>query len=247
MMKKESLFDSLFQDVNRLTRKSAVDRALANLAQEQRILRILLGRENGISAQAALLYDDPQSGALILDELMPEVANTRLYPGEALLLWSTDTMPMGFPSEVLERVTWQRFAAVRILRPETFFQLQRRETLRAILGDSEKIIVQLQRFGARSLDGLCLDMSAGGLRIRMTAPHDYPLSAGELLAEVRFEFRGRSYQVSARVCHVTPAFAAKGSLQQVGLNFVDPPAMLQDHITQYAVRYDGDRLRRANG
>lgn len=245
MVKTQTLFDKLFQDSNRLTLKTAVDRVLHVLSEEQQPMQVLVGRNSAFLAQANLLHYEEQGGSLILDELVPDAANTYLRPGEDLLLWAVHTLPVGFQTKVLECLTWQRFAAIRIQGPATVFQLQRRGTLRAPMDSSAGASVLLRRFGAKAVEGNGLDISAGGMRIDVPAPHDYPLTPGELLAQIQFQFQGRPYSLGARVCHTQSGTYPGAQAQQLGLFFLDPPAALEEQVIQYAIRHDRERLRRA--
>jgi c-di-GMP-binding flagellar brake protein YcgR len=126
------------------------------------------------------------------------------------------------------------------------FQWQRRSTLRAVVDSSTKTSVLLKRYGARAVEGECVDIGAGGMRIAITAPQDYPVTQGELLARVQFKFQGQSCSVEAKVCHLGPGIYTQGAVQQLGLAFIHLPAALEDKIIQYTLRYDRECLRRAS-
>ncbi|MCK9187577.1 flagellar brake protein [Acidithiobacillus sp.] len=244
MFSNQRFLDQLFTDKNRQTGKGQIERALAELIASSETLAVMVGRNGGILAQATLLHAETDIATLILDELMPEAENSRLLRGEDLLLWSTSTLPLGFQSTVVERLLWQRYGAVRIQWPDALYQLQRRAALRAAPAEASGLPLSLQRHGARSCEGRCVDLGAGGVRARIHAPSDYPMTAGEVLASVQFSFQGKAYRVGALVRYVEPAGHSRGTdSQYIGLSFVQAPGALQEQIIQYALRCDRERLR----
>ena len=246
MVNGETRLDKLFVDANRLTLKAACDRALQFLVKNQQNMQVLVGQPGTFMGHAALLYDDALHESLILDALTPDAANAYALAGEDLLLWTDDALPLGFQTVVVEQLIWQRFAAIRIQRPEMVFQWQRRSTLRAVVDSSNKTSVILKRYGARDVEGECVDIGAGGMRIGITAPQDYPVTQGELLARVQFKFQGQGCSVEAKVCHLGPGIYTQGGVQQLGLAFIHLPVALEDKIIQYTLRYDRECLRRAS-
>ena len=248
MFSNQSFLDQLFTEKNRQTGKGQIERSLAELTASGEALAVMVGRSGGVLAQATLLHAETDTATLILDELMPEAENTRLLRGEDLLLWSTSTLPLGFQSTVIERLLWQRYGAVRIRWPDALYLLQRRAALRAVPAEAGGLALSLQRHGARSCDGLCVDLGAGGMRARIHAPGDYPMTVGEMLASVQFSFQGKVYRVGAQVRYVEPAGHPRGTTasQDIGLSFVQAPGALQEQIIQYALRCDREHLRSAN-
>ncbi len=246
MTQSETLVDRLFADANRLTLPTAVERLLQSLVAVQQNMQVLVGQRNTVLGHTSLLDKDDQEESLIMDALMPEAANIHLQPGEDLLLWTVDALPIGFQTVVMEQLTWQRFAAIRIRRPEVVFQWQRRGNLRAVLDAADKTTVLLRRFGARAVEGECVNIGAGGMRVRITAPHDYPLASGELLAQIQFRFQNQPYSLAAKVCYSGNGRRLQGGVQELGLRFMDIPTALEDKIMQCALRYDRERLRRAS-
>ncbi|WP_172437615.1 flagellar brake protein [Acidithiobacillus marinus] len=246
MVNEKNLVDKLFAHANRLTLNTAVERMLQSLVDAQQNMQVLVGQRNTVLGHTSLLAEDDQKNSLIMDALMPEAVNTHLHPGEDLLLWTVDALPAGFQTTVLEQLTWQRFAAIRIQRPEVVYQWQRRANLRAVLDVSDKMTVVLRRFGARALEGECVNIGAGGMRMRITIPHDYPLAAGELLAQIQFRFQNHPYSLAAKVCYLSGGRRLQGGMQELGLRFMDVSSALEDKIMQFALRYDRECLRRAS-
>lgn len=244
----QCLLDQLFTEKNRQTGSGPIERALTELVADGEVLAVMVGRTGGTLAQAALLHTEIDASTLILDELMPETANVRLLCGEDLLLWSRLTMPLGFQSKVMERFLWQRYGAVRIQWPEAIYQMQRRMALRATLAEpAGGMALSLQRHGARSCDGFCVNIGAGGMRARINAPNDYPITTGEILVSVQFSFQGKAYWVGAQVRYVEPVRYPRGmAVQEIGFSFVQAPGSLQEQIIQYTLRCDRERLRSAN-
>ena len=245
MRSNQSFLDQLFDEKNRQTGKGQIERALTELIGGK-ALTVMVGRSGGVLAEAALLHAET-GAALILDELMPEAENARLLCGEDLLLWSTSMLPLGFQSTVIERLRWQYYGAVRIQWPDALYHLQRRAALRAVPAEADGMALSIHRHGARNCAGFCVDMGAGGMRARIQAPSDYPMTVGEMLAGVRFAFQGGAYRVEAQVRYVEPVRYPRGiATQDMGLRFVRAPGMLQERITQYALRCDRERLRGAH-
>jgi len=126
-----------------------------------------------------ILAVDGADGVPIIDDLQPEPdAGGALAGMPLLLVGRVQGVYTGFQSEVQERIVWNRYDALRLALPTAVFQLQRRAFLRAapVLGESNR--VTLQRRGARVLDGLCADISGGGMRVLYRAAAGFPPLCG---------------------------------------------------------------------
>ncbi|MGK9452080.1 flagellar brake protein [Acidithiobacillus caldus] len=233
--------NALFSPAQRQERTQG-PRLLADL-QQQRHLQALVTRPMCYAQTELLSVSEPDGP--VIDELRPDAAQAALQAGSELLLWGLARgIPTGIAVRMVRHEVWQGYGAFRLLLPVQIYQLQRRQSLRAEAPSDMR--VTLQRRGARALDGVVRDVSAGGLSCRVAVPRDYPLSVGEVLEAVHFDFAGERQIVRAQIRHLQGPLRHSSAIQQdLGLAFAAAPAQLQERIIHYAMRCNRQELRRA--
>jgi len=242
MDKRPDFINALFSPGQR--QGAAQERRILADLQQFRSLQALLP-QGMLLAQTELLSAAEPEGPVI-DELRPDAAQAALLAGSEILLWGLARgIPSGIAARAVRHEIWQGYGAFRLLLPVQIYQLQRRQSLRAEAPTDMR--ATLQRRGAKSVEALVLDVGAGGLACRVSVPRDYPLSVGERLAAVHFDFAGEHFAVQAQIRHLQGPFRRSGAIHQdLGLAFEAASAGLQEQIVHYVMRCNRQELRRAH-
>jgi c-di-GMP-binding flagellar brake protein YcgR len=241
------LANKLFKDDYRLKAPNKVEHLLRRVAASREPLAVL-PLSQGETFNSLLLHVDAAKGELVIDELNPP-RGTALLAGAApfLAMGRSDGVYVGFRSHLLRKDVWEGYGALRIAYPENLFHLQRRSFFRVLVSASDIGQVEVQRRGARAMQGQCQDVSANGMRLRLQAPTDYALTEGEFLPVVRFSLGGMDLASEAQVRFVsaTRSGLTRQPMRTVGLRFTNMPPLFEQRLMAYVQRRDRELLRDA--
>ena len=234
-----------FKEEFRLNSDAHADLVLQRMQRDRETLVVIPGG-HGEEYRSLVLEVNRREGWLIIDELQPDLGNRRLEEGLPFFaIGRAEKIYAGFQGELLERLPWQGYGALRIAFPRAVFYLQRREFFRVPVSLGDVGAVELVRRGAAALPASCLDISASGMRVTLpldenTAPH-----VGERLQAVRFTLQEKYMELAAEVRYVeAPGRLPQRRLRQIGLRFLEVPPRLGERILQYVQRRDRELLRK---
>lgn len=234
----------LFQEEFRLSSHAHAEQVLQRMRRDRETLVVIPGG-HGEEYRSLVLEVNRREGWLIIDELQPDLGNRRL--GEGLPFFAmgrAERIYAGFQGELMERLLWQGYGALRVGFPRAVFYLQRREFFRVPVSLGDVGSVELLRRGAAALRANCLDISASGIRVTLPLEEDYALHVGERLQAIRFTLQEVFMELQAEVRYVEAlGRLPRRNVRQVGLRFVDVAPRLRERILQYVQRRDRELLR----
>lgn len=233
-----------FKEEFRLNSDAHADLVLQRMRRDRETLVVIPGG-HGEEYRSLVLEVRRGEGWLIIDELQPDLGNRRLEEGLPFFaIGRAEKIYAGFQGELLERLSWQGYGALRIAFPRAVFYLQRREFFRVPVSLGDVGAVELVRRGAAPVPASCLDISASGMRV--TLPLDeVTLHAGERLQAVRFTLQEMYMEMEAEVRYVEAAGRLpQRRLRQVGLRFLEVSPGLSERILRYVQRRDRELLRK---
>lgn len=234
----------LFKDEFRLNSDAHAEQVLQRICRDRETLVVVPGGHSE-EYRSLILEVNRKEGWLIIDELQPDLGNRRLDEGLPFFaVGRAEKIFAGFQGELLERLTWQGYGALRIGFPRTVFYLQRREYFRVPVSLGDISSVELVRQGAAPLRANCLDISASGIRVTLSLEEDYALHVGEQLEAIRFTLQETFVAAEAEVRYVEAAGRdTRRHVRQVGLRFLNMTAKLRERVLQYVQRRDRELLR----
>ncbi len=122
-----------------------------------------------------LLEVNPDEGYLLLDELNPHEGHTQLMRAKRMRVYGMiQGVQVDFSATVEQTGQDAKGATYRIPFPEVATYLQRRSAFRVALPRSSALPIQLHLNEGYRIEGVVVDLSAGGVRAR------FPLSAADL-------------------------------------------------------------------
>lgn len=236
---------TLFQNEFRLTTDQRAEHVLVKIAQTREVLAVIPS-EHAEEFTSLLLHIDREHKTLVIDDLNPAYGNKRLAGGKPFFcLGRADGVYVGFQSHLLEAVDWEGYGALRIAYPETTYYLQRRSYYRVLVNAGDVSAVELQRRGARALQGTCHDISGNGMRILLSSPTDFPLTQGEYIPLVRFSLDGVELASEAQIRFIGPIRSTKvrQPVRPVGIHFLNMTPAFEQRVVSYVQRRDRELLR----
>ena len=234
-----------FKEEFRLSSDAHADLVLQRMRRDRETLIVIPGG-HGEEYRSLVLEVNRKEGWVIIDELQPDLGNRRLAEGLPFFaIGRAEKIYAGFQGELLERLPWQGYGALRIAFPRAVFYLQRREFFRVPVSLGDVSSVELVRRGAAALRASCLDISASGMRVTLPLDENTSPHVGERLEAVRFTLQEAYMEPEAEVRYVeAPGRFPQRRLRQVGLRFLGLAPRLRERVLQYVQRRDRDLLRK---
>ena len=235
----------LFREEFRLSSDAHADLVLQRMRRDRETLIVVPGGHSE-EYRSLVLSVNRREGWLIIDELQPDLGNQRLEEGLPFFaIGRAEKIYAGFQGELLERLPWQGYGALRIAFPRAVFYLQRREFFRVPVSLGDVSSVELVRQDAAALRASCLDISASGMRVNLPLDESTALHLGERLQAARFTLQEVYMEPEAEVRYVeAPGRLPQRRLRQVGLRFLGLESRLRERILQYVQRRDRELLRK---
>lgn len=237
--------NKLFKDEFRLTTHQKAEHVLGKIARTRDALAVIPS-EHAEEFTSLLLHIDRKNEELIIDELNPAHSSRRVAEGQPFFcLGRSDGVYVGFQSHLIQAVDWEGYGALRIAYPETTYYLQRRSYYRVLVNAGDAGQVELQRRGARPVQGQCHDLSGSGMRILLTSPTDFALTQGEYIPLVRFDLDGVELASEAQVRFVGAIRSNKvrQPVRPVGIQFLNMTPAFEQRIMNYVQHRDRQLLR----
>jgi len=176
--------------------------------------------------------------SLLVD--LPVGFEGRLAPGiEVTLLARLDGVITGFRTNLLE----VEGDGLSLAVPAQVYQLQRRQLYRVPPAVQDPTDVQIVRDGAQSLAAIMQDISAGGLRVLVPKPQDYPFQAGEHLPRLTFRLRDSDALSVAAVVRFAEQQTGHPGGVVLGLEFQELPPAIREAIARYVQTRDREILK----
>ena len=240
----KEIAEQVFQDEHRLTTRQRADQILRSLRDQHELLAVM---PNGHSQEfgSMVLEVDAERGHLLLDVFTPQRPLAELREEEPFLCVARFRgIYVGFQVEALQAVDWKGGQAYKVAFPTSTYYLQRRQFYRVPAAPQDIGPVTLQRRGAAALQGICHDISAGGMRVLVPEPKDFDLHEGESLAGIAFYLRGQAVAVEAEVQHLGAPLQTRGSVTLIplGLSFVSLPPAAEKIVVGYVQQRDRELL-----
>lgn len=235
----------LFKNEFRLTTRQKVEHVLGKIARSREALSVIPS-EHAEEFTSLLLHLDRESQTLVIDELNPAHSNKRLLGDRPFFcLGRSEGVYVGFQSHLIEAIDWEGYGALRIAYPDVTYYLQRRSYYRVLVNAGDVGTVELQRRGARAIQGQCHDISGSGMRIMLTSPTDFALTEGEYIPLVRFSLNGVELASEAQVRFIGPIRSAKvrQPVRPVGIHFLNMTPAFEQRVVSYVQRRDRELLR----
>lgn len=233
-MGSEVPFESLFSEQHKVTTARQVLGIFQCAIRARSPMNLIL--ESSQSLHTVLIGADEH--ALVFDEMLPRDPHRKASLQGALCVFRHDGMFAGF---VIEDAKPQGDETTQCAFPDDLHLLQRRMHYRVEVSSQDISSVQIIRKGAPSCHGLCLDLSAGGMRLALREAPSIPLSSMEELEHVAFSIGDKMHYVPARVRSVMAADAR--TPLRVGLSFEGLPLPAERDIALYVQRRDRELLR----
>lgn len=233
---------TLFQDGFRVATRA--HQTLERLQRAREFLGVIVPGDDH-EHMSMLLHVDADARLLIIDELNPPRLAAPLPGDELLCLGRAGGMFVGLRCRLDGPEDWEGYGALRLDWPHALYQLQRRANYRVPVRPGDVTELELFRRGARSLQAECLDLSASGMRVRVTAPTDFELAGNEWIERLRFQLEGEPIECAAQLRFVRsprgPAGDTTTRLVGVALQQLSMPQQRQLH--RYVQRRDRELLR----
>ncbi len=231
-------FESLFSKEHKVTSPRQALSIVESAIRRRSMVTMIL--ESSRSFNTLILEADERS--LVLDELVPRDITKAHDLNGALCIFRHEGMFAGF---VIESAARKPDETLSCDFPRDLHLLQRRMYYRVEVSSTDLSNVYLVRKGAAPCQGVCLDLSAGGMRLALHKPPLVPLTSMEELEHIEFSIGDSLHCVSARVRSVIPADSK--TPMRVGLSFEGLPLPVERDIALYVQRRDRELLRiRAN-
>ncbi len=238
------LLESLFSEKHRLTARRRAMAVLHEICRNHE--RLNLFADGAPREMPSILLDVDEDAGTVVFDIPPEVEGVRWDQREPVLAVARfEGVFVGFELDDIEPVPWNDAQALQAALPPRVYYLQRRQYFRVPVGSGDISAVVLVRQGAAAVNGRCLDISAGGMRVLVSpVGGDFPLRAGELLQELRFQLKGTALQTAARIQHVDePVQLPNGkSLVPLGLEFCEKTFAFDQAVVRYVQQRDRDLL-----
>ena len=215
-----------------------------NLFDIQRSHALIDVAINGIEAryQSIILEVDPLRGTVTIDEVFPK--GFVGLPGQAITVTVRldGARKLTFNTHVLVRSETEGLETYTLALPESLDYNQRRGAFRLQMGQrwgatSEFVAPDQQRCSAR-----IRDLSSTGIRLEL--PIIAPLTAGDQLHDLQFEFGGRHFRCGADVRNVAEA-KQSGDHLVVGAAFRDMPRAEQRSLERMIMQLQREHVQQA--
>lgn len=197
-----------------------------NLFEVQRSHALIDVAIDGVDAhyQSIILGVDPERGTIAIDELFPAdfvglpgqpVTVTVRLEGNRRLTFNTHIVARHDTSEAID--------SYMLALPESVDYNQRRGAFRLQLGQGWAVMSEFRGPGRQHCSARIRDLSSTGIRLEL--PQPLPLSEGDQLEDLQFEFAGRNYRCGADVRCISDS--ERGDQFLIGAAFRDLPRVEQ--------------------
>lgn len=150
--------------------------------------------------QSIILGLDPEAGTMTIDELFP--AGFVGLPGQPLtvIVRLDGKRRLSFSTTILARENEGGLESYRLAMPEFVDYNQRRGAYRLQLRGGWRAVSQFRAPNQHRCSATVRDLSSTGIRLVLDEPTE--LAEGDVLADLQFQFAGRSFQCQADVRNV---------------------------------------------
>lgn len=171
-----------------------------NLFDVQRSHALIDVAIDGVDAhyQSIILSVDPEAGTIAIDELFP--AGFIGLPGQPVTVSVRldGSRRLTFNTHIMTRRDDDRSVDSYVLAlPESLDYNQRRGAFRLSLGSGWAVVSEFRAPDQQQCSARVRDLSSTGIRLELQS--SLPLSEGDVLEDLQFEFAGRNYHCLADV------------------------------------------------
>lgn len=214
-----------------------------NLFDVQRSHALIDVAIDGVDAhyQSIILSVDPLAGSIVIDELFP--AGFIGLPGQPVTVSVRldGSRRLTFNTHIVTRRDDDSAVDSYVLAlPESLDYNQRRSAFRLQLGAGWAVLSEFRAPDRRQCSARVRDLSSTGIRFELQGSQ--PLSEGDVLEDLQFEFAGRNYQCRADVRSVLGG-EEQSDRYLVGAAFRDLPRLEQRSLERNIMQMQRQRVQ----
>ncbi len=232
-----SMVRTLFQENFRVHSRSY--HTLERLQRGREWLTLFLSGED-TERMSTLLYLDSSRRYILLDQPSPRIESP-LRPGsEVFFIGRAAGVHAGLRCLAEGLHKWDGTDALQLRWPHAVYHLQRRSHFRVAVGSGEVGGLELQRRGKRSMRAECLDLSIGGMRVKVPSSDDTPLALNDWIDRLSFRIDGQVVHCAALVRFIHPLRALPNHppARMLGLQFQQLQPRQEMQLQRYVNRRD---------
>lgn len=221
-----------------------VDLADLNLIEAQRSRAIIeVDVEGGRQRyQSVILQVDIGAGSMLIDEFFPAGFIGPVGQALKVTVRRIDGSRVSFATHIVERNRRDEVDNYRVKLPASIDYKQRREVFRLNVAHDTRARSEFRTGDSQFCAALVQDVSATGIRLELQ--NDIEVAAGDVLANLDFEFAGQRFQCGADIRHV---YRDRHGGTAIGVAFRDFPRPQQRVLERIIMQQQRQSVRHARG